>query len=151
MTVVTAEYEGELYGITVSAFSSISLEPPVVMVSINNTSSISESILSAEHFAVHILSSGQEQISNAFSSSLSSREKYEGLEIRRGLTGAPIFPGSLAVLECALDQTLAIGTHTLMFGRVVNVEAEEPDSPLIYYYRSYRTLAEGDRPAETPP
>lgn len=145
VTVVTAEHEGELYGITVSAFSSISLEPPVVMVAINNTSSIAESILAAEHYTVHILSSDQMGISAAFSSSLPSDEKYSGIPVHQGVTGAPIVPGALAVMECTLDQTLAIGTHTLMFGRVVQVDAMvEAGSPLIYYHRTYRMLSEED-------
>ncbi len=142
VTVVTAQHEGEMYGITVSAFSSISLDPPIVMVSINNTSSISSSILSAEHYAVHILSAEQQPVSEAFSSSVPGDEKYDGLKIRRGATGAPIFPGALAVLECALYQTLSLGTHTLMFGRVVQVEAVPTAAdPLLYYHQAYRRLA----------
>lgn len=141
VTVVTAEHEGERYGITVSAFASISLSPPIVMVSINNTSVLSGMIVASEHFAVHILSSDQESVSALFAASVPGSEKYGELSVELGVSGAPMFAGALAVLDCVLDQTLEVGTHTLMFGRVVHVNSEpEPGSPLIYYHRKYWTI-----------
>jgi flavin reductase (DIM6/NTAB) family NADH-FMN oxidoreductase RutF len=141
VTVVTAEHEGERYGITVSAFTSISVQPPIVMVSINNASPLSRIILDSEHFAVHILSSDQEAISALFAASVSGNEKYGELSVELGVSGAPLFKGALAILDCVLDQTLEVGTHTLMFGRVVHASAEaDSGSPLIYYHRRYWTL-----------
>lgn len=143
VTIVTAEHDGELYGITVSAFSSISLDPPILMVSINNASTVARPIIESEHFAVHILSADQQEISDRFARSGTGAEKYSGLEIRRGPSGAPTFPGTLALFDCVLAQTLVVGTHTLMFGRVVYVEAaEEIGDPLVYYHRGYRRVSE---------
>lgn len=143
VTIVTAEHDGELYGITVSAFSSISLDPPIIMVSINNSSTVAGPIIESEHFAVHILSTDQQEISDRFARSGSSAEKYDGLSTRPGPSGAPTFPGTLALFDCVLAQTLVVGTHTLMFGRVVHVEAKEnTGEPLLYYHRAYRRLSE---------
>ncbi|HVZ41035.1 MAG TPA: flavin reductase family protein [Candidatus Kapabacteria bacterium] len=143
VTIVTAEHDGERYGITVSAFTAVSLEPPVIMVAINTASALADLILNAEHFAVHILSADQLELSTRFADTISGPEKYAGLAVKAGESGAPVVPGSLAILDCALDQTLLVGTHMLMFGRVVLVDAvEEQGNPLIYYHRHYRGLAE---------
>ncbi len=141
VTVVTGEDNGEQYGITVSAFSSISLEPPIVMVAINTASPMSEMIARSEHFAVHILSADQEELSNRFANSTTGPEKYRELEVTFSPSGLPMLTGVLAVLDCVLDQTLLVGTHMLMFGRVVHA-ASLPDAadPLIYYHRMYRKL-----------
>lgn len=141
VTIVTAEHGGERYGITVSAFTSISLDPPVIMVSINSSSPLAEMVIASEHFAVHILGNEQEELSTRFATSSSGSEKYHELEVTPGSSGAPTLNGMLALLDCVLDQTLAVGTHILMFGRVVHAASVfEPGSPLIYYHRSYRRL-----------
>jgi flavin reductase (DIM6/NTAB) family NADH-FMN oxidoreductase RutF len=142
VTVVTAEHDGERYGITVSAFTSISLDPPVIMVSINTSSRLAPLIVDAEHFAVNILGAEQEDLSSRFASAITGPEKYDGIESAARLSGAPIILGALAVFDCVLDQTLLVGTHMLMFGRVVHAEsAADSGDPLIYYHRSYRRLA----------
>lgn len=142
VTIVTAEHDGERYGITVSAFSAISLEPPVIMVAINTSSALADLIVQAEHFAVHILDSSQVEISSRFADTLSGSEKYDGVPVETGPSGAPLLSGSLATFDCVLDQTLLVGTHMLMFGRVVHVAAEDaPGNPLVYYHRTYRGLS----------
>ncbi len=144
VTIVTAEAEGVRYGITVSAFSAISLEPPVIMVAINTSSALVDIVVRAEHFAVHILGAEQRELSARFAESMSGEEKYNGLALTTGPTGAPVLPEVLALFDCALDQTLLVGTHMLMFGRVVQARAvQERANPLIYYHREYRGLSEG--------
>src|SRR5205807_4681344 len=86
VTIVTAEHEDDLYGITVSAYSSISLDPPIVMVAINNASPLTDMILKAEHYAVHILSSDQQELSSIFATSIPGVEKYGDLQIERGVS-----------------------------------------------------------------
>lgn len=141
VTIVTAEHGGEQYGITVSAFTSISLDPPIIMVSINSSSPLADMVMASEHFAVHILGNEHEELSARFAAPSSGSEKYRELDVKPGSSGAPTMEGMLALFDCVLDQTLAIGTHILMFGRVVHaVSAFEPGSPLLYYHRSYRRL-----------
>ena len=141
VTVVTAELDGVQYGITVTAFASISLEPPTVMVSINNESPLSTAILTSEHFAVHLLSHSQRYLAERFALPVSSDTKYTEVPFAHAASGAPILSGSLATLDCILAQTLAVGSHTVMFGRVVHVERSESDaSPLVYYNRDYRSI-----------
>ncbi len=142
VTIVTAGVGAAMYGITVSAFSSISMEPPIVMVSIGHTSPLVETILSAEHYAVNILSGDQTDLSARFAESIEGVEKYRDIAVSVGSSGAPGIPGALAVLDCVLDQTLQVATHILMFGRVVQVIlAADSEDPLLYYNRGYHRLA----------
>lgn len=141
VTVVTAEQAGEQFGITVTAFASISLVPPVVMVSINNESPLRDVILDSEHFAVHILSDSQQPLAERFARPAPSVEKYSDVPFIYALSGAPILTDTLASLDCVLEQTNAIGSHTVMFGRVVDARSSgETGDPLLYYDRSYRLI-----------
>ncbi len=143
VTVVTAESDGVRYGITVSSFASISLDPPIIMVSLSNSSQLVEMVLRSEHFAVHILATHQEELSQRFAAPYTAEEKFAGIVSEPGASGAPTLGESLAVLDCVLDQSLAVGTHTVMFGRVVHTRAvDESGDPLLYYHRRYRKLAE---------
>jgi flavin reductase (DIM6/NTAB) family NADH-FMN oxidoreductase RutF len=141
VTIVTAENAGEQFGITVTAFASISLAPPVVMVAINNDSPLRAAILASEHFAVHILSEAQMPLAERFARPVPSVEKYTDVPYIYALSGAPIISDTLASLDCVLEETNAIGSHTVMFGRVVDARSiEETGSPLLYYNRGYRRL-----------
>lgn len=143
VTIVTAGEGDAMYGITVSAFTSISVEPPIVMVAIGHSSPLVERILTAEHYAVNILSADQEQLSARFAASLEGAEKYRDIKIAVGSSGAPGIPGALAVLDCVLDQTLQVATHILMFGRVVEVIlSSDSHDPLLYYNRGYHRLVD---------
>lgn len=149
VTVVTAAVEERRAGITVSAFSSISLDPPVVMVSVNTSSSAAPVILEAEHFAVHILSREQEELSERFAQTLPWELKIDNTQWHPGRSGAPILAEAFTVLDCTLLRSLVIGSHTVMFGRVVEIilHPDVPHTPLLYYDRNYRTL---DRTPEDP-
>jgi flavin reductase (DIM6/NTAB) family NADH-FMN oxidoreductase RutF len=142
VTIVTAEHDGEQYGITVTAFASISLAPPVVMVSINNESPLRTAVMASEHFAVHILSDAQQPLAERFARPVPGAEKYGDLPFIRGVSGAPILSDTLASLDCVLEETVEIGSHTVMFGRVVHARSSGDDGePLLYYNRDYRGIA----------
>ncbi|MBC8145033.1 MAG: flavin reductase family protein [bacterium] len=143
VTIVTAELDGEQLGITVSAFASISLMPPIVMVSINNESPLRDAVITSEHFAVHILSDAQRSLAERFSQPVPSSEKYREVAFILGPSGAPMLSDTLASIDCVLEQTIAIGSHMVMFGRVVYAEAAGKEvEPLIYYNRGYRSLGD---------
>ena len=129
VTIVTAQADGVQVGITVSAFTSISLDPPVVMISVNSSSSAAPVILKAGHFAVHILSREQEDLSERFAQTLEWSAKLGDVQWESGHSGAPIITGTSAVLDCAVLQSTVIGTHTVVFGRVLAIEMiPEPNS-----------------------
>ncbi len=137
VTVVTANHEGILYGITVSAFSSLSLDPPLVLICIGKKVKSHDGIAQAGHFAVNILGEGQEEISNHFASRV--EDKFEGIETTSGSLGDPLIAGSAATMECRMHAQLDGGDHTIFVGEVVESAVTE-DWPLLYFRGGYRQL-----------
>ncbi len=138
VTVVTAEFGGRSYGVTVSAFSSLSLDPPLVLVCVGKSSSVHDAIRKGERFVVNVLAQDQEDISNRFASK--SENKFAGLPTRIGKLGVPVVDGALAVVECRLYETLPGGDHTIFVGEVVHADLED-GNPLLYFRGGYRQLA----------
>ena len=142
VTIVTTQHDGIRYGITVSAFASVTLEPPTVMVSINSASQLADMIKEAQTFAVHILAEDQEELSQRFSAPIDGDEKFGNLPVAEGVNGIPILNRMLAQFECVLDRTIQVGTHVVMFGKVVGTESHpDPAWPLLYYHREYHRLS----------
>ncbi|HVR43138.1 MAG TPA: flavin reductase family protein [Thermoanaerobaculia bacterium] len=139
VTVVTTELDGERFGMTVSAFSSVSLEPPLVLICIEKGTRIHDSIARAERFAVNVLADEQQDVSDQFASRMEDR--FSGVELRQGRLKVPVLERALAVIECRLHATLPGGDHTVYVGEVVGAELGE-GRPLIYYRGTYHTLAE---------
>lgn len=137
VTVVTTENGGHRYGLTVSAFSSLSLNPPLVLICVEKSVRANEIIPKAERFAVNVLSAEQEAVSNRFASKIDDR--FEGIATHEGLLGVPLIDGALAAIECRLHDTLAGGDHTIFVGEVVNTEIRD-GAPLIYFRSRYRAL-----------
>ena len=139
VTVVTTEHDGARFGITVSAFSSLSLDPPLVLVCIDKSTHIHDVIGKAERFAVNMLDEGQQEISNQFASRIDDR--FDGVEVEEGRLKLPLLSGALAAVECRLHATLPGGDHTIFVGEVIGTHMRD-GNPLLYYRSEYRTLAE---------
>ncbi|HEU5163768.1 MAG TPA: flavin reductase family protein, partial [Thermoanaerobaculia bacterium] len=138
VTVVTTEAGGVPFGMTVSAFSSVSLVPPLVLVCIEKSARIHEAIPKAERFAVNVLRAGQEALSNKFASR--GEDRFEGVRVREGKLKVPILEESLAIVECRLHASLPGGDHTIFVGEVVAAEISEGE-PLVYFRSAYNTIA----------
>ena len=139
VSVVTAEEGNDLYGITVSAFSSLSLDPPLVLICIDKSVKSHDGIASAGHFAVNILSADQEEVSNRFASR--AEDKFAGIETTKGSLGDPLITGAVATMQCRLHSTLDGGDHTIFVGQVV--ESHVADAwPLLYFRGGYRRLSQ---------
>jgi flavin reductase (DIM6/NTAB) family NADH-FMN oxidoreductase RutF len=138
VTVVTSRGEdGNLRGITVSAFSSLSLEPPLVLICIDKKASLHDHLKEGEHFAVNILAADQELISRRFASK--EPDRFEGLGYREGDTGAPLINGALASIECRIVHSYLGGDHTIVVGEVLATHVNEGD-PLAYFRGGYVRL-----------
>jgi flavin reductase (DIM6/NTAB) family NADH-FMN oxidoreductase RutF len=138
VTVLTTEYDGVSYGMTASAFSSLSLAPPLVLVCVEKSARIHEAIPKAERFAINILRAGQEAISNKFASR--SDDRFDGINVRAGKLKVPLLEDALAIVECRLHATLPGGDHTIFVGEVVAAEIGEGE-PLLYFRSAYGTIA----------
>lgn len=126
-------------GLTASAFCSVSLEPRLCLVSVDNRSESIKAITDGGTFAINILAADQEAISRQFASKMP--DKFEGISYRLGeASGAPILDGVLASIECKLHQAVPAGDHTVFIGEILAGEAHE-GAPLLYFRTEYRQLA----------
>ena len=137
VTVVTTEHEGKAYGMTVAAFSSLSLHPPLVLICIEKTVKSHDAIAGAGKFGVSILSSKQADVSNRFASR--ADDKFAGTEIVKGELGMPLIGGAITRLECRVSSQLEGGDHTIFVGEVMHAETEEGE-PLVYFRSGYREI-----------
>ncbi len=141
VTVVTTRQDNLVYGITASSFTSLSLDPPLVLVCIANSNKLAIMVQETQKFAVSILADDQQNVSAYFA--ISGREPVEDFEDFGTIemhTGSPIISGALAHLDCELDLAIAGGDHTIAIGRVLGAASDASKSPLLYYRRAYREL-----------
>lgn len=138
VNIVTTDGAAGRFGITVSAFSSVSAEPPMVLVCINRSSPVSDALAANQCFAVNVLSTSQQSLADTFAGSPDSSTPYDFGAARwnASTTGAPVLSGAVAGFDCALATTVDVGTHRIFIGRVVDV-ATATKSPLLYSNRRY--------------
>lgn len=137
ITIVTVAVEGTLHGMTASAFASVSLEPPLILVCLDKSSRTRELLLEAGAFAVNILAAHQEEAARAFAQA--GQKPFEKVPHRLGSTGAPLFEEALAWIECGVGQVVEAGDHDVVLGEVVAFEGHD-GNPLVYFDKLYRSL-----------
>lgn len=136
--VTTRDQEGHDHGMTVSAFSSVSLSPPLVLVCIDRRASTHGVITTAEWIVVNVLSAAQEPLSRRFSY-LDAEARFDGVGFSRGPHGAAILDDVLAFVECRIVQCLDGGDHTIVIAEVEAADARD-ERPLLYYRGGYAQL-----------
>jgi len=140
VTVITAtDDQGKPRGLTANAFSSLSLEPTLILVCVDHRSDSFPVISQAESFAVNILGEEQREISQRFARK--GEDKFEGIGFHAGITGAPVIDGSLAVIECLRHEAYEAGDHTIFIGNVQHIE-HGPGKPLLFFRGNYASLPE---------
>lgn len=138
ITVVTArDAEGRDVGMTVSAFSSLSLTPPLILVCIDHAASVGPVLQHCETFAVNILGEDQEPISRRFAEK--DVDRFQGVGVTRGLHGIALLDGAIAHLECRVQSRYREGDHTILIGAVEEAAVHE-GHPLLYFRGGYRRL-----------
>ncbi|NEC89069.1 flavin reductase [Streptomyces sp. SID12501] len=135
---------GEDVGMTATAFLSVSLDPPLVMVSVREGSRMDDLLAEQPLWAVSVLSENQRHVAGRFAmkNRISDRLLFADLPVVRGeVSGAPLVGGALATLECRTEQLVTAGDHTLVIGRVLTATAPSADGgPLAYFRGRYRQL-----------
>jgi len=137
VTVVTA-LDGELpQGITVNALTSVSLEPPLVVIALDRKRFIVPTIEASGRYAVNILAEHQQWLSDCFAgaSVTPNRDAFCGASWRPGAGGLPLLDGAIATMECAVINRFEVGDHHLFVGRVDGLGLQEPDAPPLLYHR----------------
>ncbi len=141
VTVVAAAYEGSRHGMTVNSFTSISLEPATITVSLQTSSRTHELVTKSGVFGLTMLSVGQSKISDLFAGRMPEVEdRFADLEVGTLVTGAPLIVGGLAWLDCRVVHSYNAGTNTLFIAEVVAARGNGEGVPLIYHNREYWKL-----------
>jgi len=141
VTAVTTALDGRLRGVAVSAFMSVSLDPPLVLIALANETTMYDMLAESGIFAVNLLSDDQEFLSERFAARAPIvNEEFEGVPYLLSVTGAPILEQSLAWYDCRVEATHPGGDHTLFVGRVEAMGFSENREPLIYFANRYRQL-----------
>jgi Conserved protein/domain typically associated with flavoprotein oxygenases, DIM6/NTAB family len=135
VTVITAcGADGTDYGMTASAFCSVSLEPPLVLVCVEKIASMHDPIVGCGHFVVNVLASTQEHVARRFAAE--DGDRFAGVGFSRGAESVPILDDSLATLECRRTATYDGGDHVIVVGEVESAKWTD-ERPLIYYRGGY--------------
>lgn len=138
---MTAQADGVVHGMTVSSFSSVSIDPPLVLVCAFRGSRTRELIGHSQRFAVNLLAEDQAALATRFAGRRPADESpLEGIAWAAGRGGVPLLPGAAAVLECAVAAAHEEGTHTIFVGRVEAAVVDQTTRPLVYWERDFRRL-----------
>jgi len=138
--VTTSSEKFGIQGMTVTAFSSVSINPPQILVCINDSADTGVGIHESKYFAVNVLKSDQQDLSNQFAGGSNQQQRFENTDWKAGITGAPILNNSLMSLDCKVVEKVLAGTHWIIIGEVQECVCRSGD-PLLYYRGAYRQLA----------
>jgi flavin reductase (DIM6/NTAB) family NADH-FMN oxidoreductase RutF len=140
VAVVTSKSEKfGLRGMTVTAFSSVSVNPPLILVCLNQSADTGENIDQNQRFAVNILNNRQQEVSNNFSGGSSQEERFANASWHVGITGVPILDDSIMSLECKVIEKVRAGSHWVIIGEVEEAACRQGE-PLLYFRSAYRKL-----------
>jgi len=138
VTVVTCLNDGAPAGLTVNSFTSVSLDPPLLLVCIAKVAASAEALTSASHFAINVLQTGQQPASIRFSTR--DEDRFGATKWACGEAGAPILEESLGVFECERFAVYDGGDHHILVGRVEKASFDASLDPLLYFRGRYRRL-----------
>jgi flavin reductase (DIM6/NTAB) family NADH-FMN oxidoreductase RutF len=136
VTTVTGA-DGSPQGLTANSFTSVSWDPPLVLICLDKRASVYCHFINAAAYTIHVLAEDQKELSIRFSSP--ANDRFAGLNWRAGSLGAPLIEGCLATLECAIERVVDAGDHTLFLGAVQCTDCR-PGKPLLYFDSCYSRL-----------
>jgi flavin reductase (DIM6/NTAB) family NADH-FMN oxidoreductase RutF len=145
VSVVAARHGPLLAGMTANAIASVSIDPPLMLASINRKAETHTAIVGSHAFAVNILADDQQAIADCFAqpTSAAKLQRFCDAPWREAETGSPVLEGAIAYFDCRLIATHPGGDHSIFVGEIVAAGFEEDAEPLIWYASAYRKLAPG--------
>ena len=147
VTVATTTGPSGPTGLTVSSFTSVSLEPPLVLISIAKGSAIHDLFREAKAYTINFLADDQKSVSDRFAGRTKVKDRFEGLKFSNGVTGSPIIDGVRVAIECRAWQVYEGGDHSILVGEVVSAKTYNSKRPLVYYSQQYTTTEQTEYPA----
>jgi flavin reductase (DIM6/NTAB) family NADH-FMN oxidoreductase RutF len=142
--ITTRAFDGQPAGLTCNSFSSVSLEPPLVLFSLRKASRLLSAFTGADGFAINILSQQQDALSGRFAST-KIEDKFSGVDWHPGQMGLPVIEGCLASFECSMHACHEAGDHYIFIGEVRHMDGGGKDHALVFYKGAYMMLAESLR------
>jgi flavin reductase (DIM6/NTAB) family NADH-FMN oxidoreductase RutF len=143
VTIVTTRQAATPVGMTVSSFTSVSLEPPQILICANHRAHTHHAIVESGFFAVNFLAVDQVEWGKRFAGQVPAGEdRFAGIAWTTAPSSAPILPGVLGWLDCRVSQRVISGDHTIFIGAVIACDLYEGKPPLLYHHRAWRRLAE---------
>jgi len=146
VTVVTTVYEGQRYGLTASSFTSLSLDPPLVLVCLGKKLRAHDLIETSGVFAVNVLGAHQLDLGMRFAGLTPAKDRFEGLATTAAATGSPLLPDVLCWVDCRLRHLYEGGDHSIFVGEVIALSATTADTPLLYHNRLWRRSESWEAP-----
>lgn len=141
VAVVTAQHDGQRYGMTINSFTSISLEPPLISVTLKQLTHTHELVVKSNEFSVTILASDQRELSDRFAGKLPHiHDRFEGLQTETLSIHAPLIKGGMAYLNCRVVNGIPVGENTLFVAEVIAARGDGEGDPLVYHNRVYWKL-----------
>ncbi len=143
VTIVTAQHNDQRHGMTVSSFTSVSLQPPIVLICIDRSTRTHDLILESGRFAVCFLRYDQRELSDRFAGRIPSiMDRFEGIELETTASGLSVPAGCLATMDCSVVASQMPGQSTVFMAEVRSVTLGPDGPPLLYYNQDYRSLEE---------
>ena len=141
VVIVTSMYEGQQYGMTVNSFTSISLEPPLICVTLKRLTHTHDLVVKSGMFSVTILTSAQKELSDRFAGKMPNLvDRFEGLQTETISLDSPVFKDGLAYFDCRIVNSVPVGENTLFIAEVLDARGEGEGVPLVYHNREYWKL-----------
>jgi len=142
VAIITATHEGQRYGMTINSFISISLEPPLISVTLKKLSHTHELVEKSGEFAITILSADQGDLSDRFAGKMAEiKDRFEGLETETLQINAPLLKGGAAFFNCCVVNAIPVGENTVFFSEVIAARGDGEGDPLVYHNRVFWKLA----------
>jgi flavin reductase (DIM6/NTAB) family NADH-FMN oxidoreductase RutF len=138
VTVVTGTSGDSPLGISCNSFTSVSLDPPLIAFCVAHGSWTWERIRETGRFAINVLADGQEHVCRRFASK--ERDRFAGIPWQASASGSPLLDGTLAWIDCELEQELEAGDHLLVLGRVLDLHRETERQPLVFFCGDYGSV-----------
>jgi flavin reductase (DIM6/NTAB) family NADH-FMN oxidoreductase RutF len=141
VAVVTAAHDGQRYGMTVNSFTSVSLEPPLVSVTLKQLTHTYNLVDKSKAFAVTILAADQKDLSDRFAGKLLDiHDRFAGLDLETLVLDAPLLKGGLAYFNCRIISSIPVGENTLFLAEVIAARGDGEGEPLVYHNRVFWKL-----------
>jgi flavin reductase (DIM6/NTAB) family NADH-FMN oxidoreductase RutF len=141
VAVITAVHEGRRYGMTINSFTSISLEPPLISVTLKQLTHTHELVEKSGEFSLTVLSADQANLSDRFAGKIADIiDRFDGVETEKLLFEAPLIKGGMAYFNCRVFNTFPVGENTLFVAEVVAAQGEGEGNPLVYHNRVFWKL-----------